>query len=289
MLRFKDIQDHVHEFEDQSGTTTAHPVALVKYAINASYEKRMTEDRWSFNLWPSLQTFTFTTGRNYVLHPEAAIITDFKNRTSNTPMRDLQAGARYKTGVQDSRNHYEMVLPTPVKSQPGEGVVTVTGNARLRYIGIDEEFYEEDIEDTTTAREVSEILEVTKLDDASLTLTSAAAVTLLSLTSSQYGKSYPQIRLLGDGVAGEIGEYRFYRKPRLLVHDNDIPFIPYPFSRIMVYDALLEMATYDDSQPPQYWVAQQEILDRQMRQAFIEGEDESSERRTIRIVDEYEG
>jgi hypothetical protein len=121
-----------------------------------------------------------------------------------------------------------------------------------------------------------------------LTLTDAGAVVLLTLSASEYGKKYPQIRLFDNG-RGETGTYRFYRKPSILDHDNDIPDIPFPFSTRLIFDALLELYTYNDATAPRYWVEQQELWERNMHEAFFEGGMEGSEIRTVRETDTYGG
>lgn len=288
MLTFKDLQTQVLDYLDQAGDTS-HGLDVVKHAINSAHEKRLTEDRWSFMLWPTPIGITFTTAQTYILHPEASLLTDFWNTSKMLPMKETPVRSRFKKGVVDDRYHFEFVQNSPVKAQPGSGVVTVVGTAKLKYIGTDGEVYEESVTGATTSHPVSEILAVTKLDANLLTLTSAAAVQLLSLQATEYGKKYPQIRLFDSGQPGETAEYRFYRKPTILTLDNQIPDIPYPYSRVLVFDALLDIATYNDSAPPAFWLSQAELWDRQLRQHYQEGEQDGAESRTIQIVDEYEG
>lgn len=288
MLTFLDLQTQVLAYLDQAGDT-GHGLDVVKYAINSAHEKRLTQDRWSFMLWPTPIKFTFTTAQSYILHPEAALLTDFWNTATMVPMKETPTRSRFKKGVQDDRHHFEFVQNSPVKSQPGSGVVTVVGSARLKYVGTDNEVYEETVTGGPTSHQVSEILTVTKMDANTLTLTSAAAVQLLSLSATEYGKKYPQIRLFDVGSVGETAEYRFYRKPTILTLDNQIPDVPYPYSRVLVFDALLDMATYNDSTPPAFWLAQAELWDRQLRQHYQEGEQDGAESRSVNITDDYEG
>lgn len=288
MLTFKALQDNVLTFLDQAGETGIG-LDLVKYALNTSMEKRVSEERWSFMLWPTPVSLSFTQGvRTYQLHPELMMITDFWNTTGQQRMVEVPTRARFKEGVQEDRYKFEFVQGSPVRQQPTEGVLTVSGMAKIRYVDADGEVVEENVTNANTSASVSEVLRVTKLDTNALTITDAAAATILSLTASEFGKSYPQIRLFDDGQA-ETGAYRFYRKPYLMVDDYDIPDIPYPFSRILIFDALLELATYHDSSPPQHWVVQQGQWDLQLRQAYQEGEAEGSEARTVHATDDYSG
>lgn len=289
MLTYKDIQDHVLRYLDQAGED-GHGLDVVKDAIRIASTKRVTEDRWTFMLWPNVARVNFTAGQKvYQLHHEALMLTDFWNVTANMIMAETPSRSRYREGVQDDRLHFEFVAPSPVRLQPVEGLVTVTGEAKIRYIDSNDDIQEETLTNAPTSFDVVEILKVTKMNANTLTLIDENSVNILSLTSDTYGKTYPQIRLFGDGVGGEVGEYRFYKVPTLMVDDNDIPDIPYPFSHILVYDALLELATYNDSVPQPYWMQQQEILDRQMRTAYQEGEMEGSEMRQIQEVELYTG
>lgn len=289
MLTFENIFDQVQTFLDEADAT-GHSLDLVKFAIQSAHEKRLTEERWSFMLWPTNVSLSFITGqKTYQLHSEVQLLSEFRNATEDATMREVPTRARYKVGNLDDRFHFEFVQLSPVKIQPVAGLVTVVGEARLKYVDTSGDVQEEDLTNAPTSELVQEIITVTKLDDAVMTLTDADSTLILSLTATQYGKQYPQIRLFGDGITGESGEYRFYRKPSVLTHDNAIPDIPYPFSRILVYDALLELATYNDSTPPAFWLIQHELWDRQLRQAFVEGEVEGSEARTINITDTYEG
>lgn len=288
MLTFKNIQDEVLRYLDQPGED-GHGLDLVKDAINRTHANRLTEDKWSFMLWPRPVSLAFVTGqRVYQLHHELSSLSDFTH-SGGGPLFEVPSRQRYESGVYDSKVHFEFVSTSPVRVQPAEGVVTVSGAAKIRYIDSDGDIQEETLSSAPTSFDVVEILKVTKTDTGTLVLTDINAVSLLNLTADQYGKEYPQIRLFGNGVSGETATYRFYRKPSILTHDNDIPDIPYPYSRIMVYDSLLELATYNDSLPQAYWVDQQSRLDLQMRQAYIEGNSDSALSRKVAENDLYIG
>ena len=290
MLTFKNLQDNVLNFLDQQGDTS-HGLDLVKLALQAAHEKRLMSQRWSFMLWPTPVTLTFVSGqRNYVLHPLATVmLSDFTNDTAQQPMKETPARSRFKLGVQDDRFHFEFVKDSPVRVQPATGVITVTGSVSITYVNTSGDVITETVTSSTTSASVVEVVDVTKLTDpASTTLVDIAGTNILTLAAGEMGRSYPRIRLFDDGRT-ETGYYRFYKKPSSLVLDNAIPNIPYPFSRILVYDALLELYTYNDDTPPAFWLQQQAILDLQMNQAYQEGEGEGSETRTIQEVDQYGG
>jgi hypothetical protein len=289
MLTFENIFDQVQTFLDEADVT-GHSLDLVKFAVQTAHEKRLTEERWSFMLWPTDVSLSFLTDKKiYQLNSEVQLLSEFRNDTENATMREVPTRARYKVGNFNDRFHFEFVQNSPVKVQPAEGVLTVVGTALIKFIDENGDVQEETVTDTTSSATATEIITITKLNDAILTVKDLNNVTLLSLSATQYGKQYPQIRLFGNGVTGETGKYRFYRKPSALTLDNAIPDIPFPFSRILVYDALIELAAYNDSVPNQAWIEQQAKWDLQLRQSYVEGETEGSEARTINITDNYEG
>jgi hypothetical protein len=295
ILTFKDLYTQFLTYTDLT-TDTGQGLSMAKYAIQTANERRLTQERWTFMLWENPVTINFISGqRVYTLHPLAGMVTDFANfSNSNTSaqgqMRETPSRARYKVGVQNDRFHFEFVKDSPVKLQPAlVAPVTITGGVRIVYLNSSGDAVQEDITNNVTSQNVQTILQVTKLTDVAVTLVDSSSNTLLSLAVGEFGKTYPQIRLFDVGVTGETGQYRFYKKPGNLVHDNDIPEIPYPYSRILVYDALLEYSSYNDAKPDEYWLRQQSILEAQMRQAFQEGEMEGAEARQVQETDAYGG
>src|SRR5688572_22872971 len=143
MLTFKDIQEQVLAYLDQAGDV-GHGLDIVKHAIQSAHDKRLSEERWSFMLWPTPVEFTFSTAQTYILHPEALLLSDFWNLNTMTHMKETPSRARFKPGIQDSRFHFEFVQPSPVKSQPDPAAtVTVTGRARLKYVNSSDNIIEE--------------------------------------------------------------------------------------------------------------------------------------------------
>lgn len=289
---FKDLKTLALTYLDQAGdiNTGNQGDTLVGNAIAMQHNKRLTSQRWNFMLWGNPVTLNFQTGvRNYTLHPLAAMLTEFKNTTAGQLMNETPARARYKMGVQDDRFHFEFVQESPVQLPFTPGLFTIVGNATISYVDVNGNPVTESITNGTTSAQVDTVFAVAKNDGNALQVKDAVGKIILSLTSTQFGMSYPQIRLMADGVSGESASYRFYRRPRYLSLDNDIPEIPYPFAHILVYDALLELYTYNDANPPQWWVKQQSDWELQLNQAYQEGEMEGSEVRTVIESDQYEG
>lgn len=305
MLTLKDLKTQTLSLLDQAGDLGSGNVGDVNVtnAIAMAHERRLMKDRWSFMLWPDPITLNFVTGvRNYTLHPRMGQLTEFWNTTAGEIMKDTPSRSRYKggnlfqgiaAGTQGDRFHFEMVQESPVKlpfSSAGPFQVT-SGGCTIYYVDTNGN----DVVDVLTTNQFTSatpktVYGITKTDNTQLvTIVDNASLVIANLPAGTAGATYPQIHLFGDGATGEVGTYRFYRRARTLSADNDIPEIPYPFSRVLVYDALLEIATYNDATPPEYWLKQQEEWDMLLRQNYQEGEMEGSESRTVQEVDLYQG
>lgn len=63
------------------------------------------------------------------------------------------------------------------------------------------------------------------------------------------------LRLLWTPDSADEIEYQFYQQPVDMTADGDLPQIPFPYSRILVWDALLALSAYsDDLSPTKYQV-----------------------------------
>jgi hypothetical protein len=292
LLTFKDLKTEALTLLDQAGdlNTGNNGDVLVGNAIAMMHNKRLMAQRWSFMLWANPVTLTFQSGvRNYTLHPLAAMLTDFKSSAGNW-MKETPVRSRQKQGAQDDRFHFEFVQDSPINLPFAAGKLTIGGSATLTYVDTSGNVVTEALNGAQTSANVDTVISVTKnVDAGSVTIVDSAARNVLSLGPTDFARIYPQIRLYADGVTGETGSYRFYRKPRVLSLDNDIPEIPFPFSHILVYDALLELYTYNDATPPQWWAKQQADWELQLNQTYQEGEMEGAETRAINETDQYEG
>lgn len=137
------------------------------------------------------------------------------------------------------------------------------------------------------------ILAVTKSGATSgnVTLTSnSGTVTLLTLTPNELGKQYRKFRLLSTPSTKENILYRFYRKPIYLVNNYDVPDIPYPYSQVLVYDALLMFATYNTDMQSEarllMWQQHQQRWENALRGFSKEGQSVGGRSRTTRSVDD---
>lgn len=291
LLTFQDLKTLALTYLDQAGdlNTGNQGDTLVGNAIAMAHNKRLTSQRWSFMLWGNPVPVQFQTGlQNYTLHPLAGMLTDFQNVTAGTRMVETPTRARYKIGVQDDRFHFEFIQNSPIQIPFTSGTFTVVGNATLWYADANGNTFNESLLNTTTSGSVDTLYAVTKNDGNALQIKDAANKVVLSLSGTQFALDLPQIRLFDLGQQ-EQATYRFYRKPRFLSNANDIPEIPYPYSHILVFDALIDLYTYNDAEPPKWWLQQQAEWEKQLNQAYQEGEAEGSEVRVVIESDQYEG
>lgn len=263
VLTYKNLQDRVLAWLDEAGDTTT-TLTLVKYALTKAHSKRVAQERWPFMLYPP-QTFTTVANQQlYPLHSEYVRPLYFRNLTVLDYMTQFDEATLVDSGADwnnDSADALKFVLHgrSEVANQPSSAsVVTVSstvpgdnGSASVTIIGDTATGVRSE---TITSGSVGSvafttIIKVTKGTTpwtGTMTLTTnAATVTLLMLLSTEFGRSYQQIKLLALPPAGQLVEYQFYRQPSTLSADNDRPDIPTPFEELLVYDALLSFAAYN--------------------------------------------
>lgn len=82
------------------------------------------------------------------------------------------------------------------------------------------------------------------------------------------------LTLLFTPAATDTLTYRYYKQPTELSADGDFPDIPYPYSRVLIYDALLELGLYSEDLSPQklqLWMMKQAELQADLYAAFLDG------------------
>ncbi len=262
-LRFFDLANEADDTAD---------VLLVEGAINRANASRITEDRWKFMLSPTA-TLTLVAGQNRYILPHynldklQYLYSTVNKRffvslpTKQVPYADInfqESGDPLYFSIYSSAS--------PVKMQPTTaGVLTVTstasetGSPKLLVQGEDsngdpvEEELSVGVAGSVT---FATITYIAKAADFSGTITlSCGSDTLLTLLTSEYAKQYPVIEFHSTPMASEACLYRYFKKPRVMTRAFDIPDLPYPHSDILVYDALLDLATYNelDSESVNIW------------------------------------
>lgn len=288
---FKNIQDEVLAWLDEAGDTTV-TLTLVKQAIRAAHEKRLTEERWQFML-ARPRTFTVVAGEQYyALDAEFQRPLYFRNLTTGdllveyTDQNAMESG-QLQTITQDGTAfdgpcQYALWGHSEVSAQPAEAAVMHVTSSNVGDVGtasvtitgriadgsiVTETFLCEDVtvgtSVTSSTNEWTEIIKFTKGTTWGGTLTAyCGATTMLTLLPAEYGKSYQLLYLLAPPSGGDIIEYRYYRQPSTLTLDGTRPDFPSPFETLLVWDALLDLATYNEYAPNMvgYWVQKRDAL-----------------------------
>lgn len=288
---FADIQRETLAWLDEAGDTSV-TLTLVKQSIRAAHEKRLTDERWAFML-SKPKTFTTAVGtQTYSLDSEFLRLLYVKNLTSVRFLKEfadqnvMQNGYDWSVDT-DSASAFALWGHAEVNNQPtSASVIAVTssnaGDNAVASVTIRGDSAagvqtETILCNASGAIQFTEILKVTKSAGwvGTLTLTSnAAAITNLTLGAADYGKSYQQLYLLAGPSVAETLEYRFYRQPSPLVADNDRPDYPAPFETLLVWEALLDLATYNsyDAGMINYWTRKRDALLLSMQQTVNEAQ-----------------
>lgn len=268
VLSFKDLQDRVMRLLDETSTTSPTTLTLVKDLLNQAHQRRCTEFPWNFLIWPKAVTFSTVVGRQvYGLHEEFHRPLYIRNQTTGEYMMEIPTRAVVEAGgdwtaelTTSSARRFMYWGMQPIQNQPTTtaavtAVSSSTSDTASKTVTIEGELATGVItteilsmNGTTNvvgATSFQEIIGITKSTTFVGTLTlSISGSSVLALAPAQMGKQYKTIFLPDDIATVETIEYRFYRQPRIMVNDHDIPLIPAPHSQILVYDALISLAAY---------------------------------------------
>jgi hypothetical protein len=88
------------------------------------------------------------------------------------------------------------------------------------------------------------------------------------------------LSLLYKPTSTDTIEYQYFRQPAELSADNDVPDLPYPHSRILIYDALLELALYSEDITPEkiaLWQKRQMEMEANLYAAYLDGNTRGSD------------
>lgn len=304
---YKDLVDEVLRFAGMADDM-ANLRQLAKDAVAASHEQRLTRMRWTFMLFPVPQRLSIVGGQqNYSLHeafftpqyfrsldsangrtiklvPYELVPEYLPNLTTDTGYGSY-ATLHGVSKVQNQPTSASVITPSSSDEDDDGKTVTVVGETAT---GIQSE--------TLTlpnagSVEFTAILDVTKNGSAwqgTLTLSAnEGAVTVLTLGAAQYGRQFPQLRALLTPSAAESWEYNFFRLPKQLVNDNDIPDTPYPFDRLHVLDAKIALSdhTRPNAATLNGWKEERDQLQFDMETAYQDGLAYGSETSSITLVD----
>jgi hypothetical protein len=302
---FKQLVDEVLSWGGMSSDTNRLR-QLAKYAVAESHRKRLSSYRWSFMLYPVPQTIAVSAGTDtYPLHDAFLTPQYFRSRTDGRPLRPVPFNkvAEYlpdPAATSGTPRHVTLTGVTKVQYQPTSAsviagastapgdngkTVTITGETAT---GIQSETI---ALPASTTLAFSTVLDVRKNGAGwagTLSLTSnGGAITLLKLGPAQYGRQFPLIRSLNVPDSADTWEYNFFRQPKSLADDYDIPDTPEPFASIHVVDALLAMQ--DRMRPTagmvRDWQRQQIELEADLIATYQHGLTQDSEADYVTLID----
>jgi hypothetical protein len=306
----KTIRDQVLAMLDEAGAT-GNVVTNINNAINHAHQLRLMTESWPFMLWDSVETFSLVANQQqYILHPEVASLYYLYNQTAKRYLQEIPS--RQLEPLQINHNadqgaEYFMIRGrSPVKAQPSaattlrvvstSGVDTSAMGVTIRGVDANDEVVSESFSMNGTSQVTGstsfvKILRVTKSGSfgGTLTVSTSGGTTLLSLGTSEWGKSYPTIQLLQLPSQTDTIEYQFYRQPQPLTDDYDMVDIPPPFGQVLVYDALSHIAQYATdlkASSVSFWADERAAWDTAMRQTYLEGQTIGAMPRFTRDLDD---
>ena len=280
MLTFAEIRDSVmalFDVIDDTGTD----LTVTNDAINRTHARRVDETNWRWNLSPRRTLLVVSGTQTYILPFDDISRFHYFRDTTNKVFLSVVPGRSYEDqpfNEQTANDNIRLALSgwSPVKAQPSSATtLTITSTvaedgAQTLYIeGTDADdnvVSESVLNNGTTTNSYERVTYVAKVGTwaGTLTLATTGGTTLLVLSASQNAKQYPTIEFVNPPSETFTVEYRYFKRARVLTRDNDIPDLPYPMSNILIYDALLELATYNelDSESVNIWrEKQREWLD----------------------------
>lgn len=309
-MTFDELRTEILQWLDESSATVTSSTYLnVTAALKQAHTIRLTEDTWKFMLWPRFETFTTVSGtKQYSLHQEFLRPFTFRNTTQNLWLTEMPARMVDLGGFDFNQDTdvdaFVLWSRSQIQNQPtSASVVTISSSSASDTQATKAITIYGDTADGMTSESITpngttpvagttsftQILSVTKAAAwaGTMTMTSnSAAVTNLKLFATEYGRSYQQMMFLGNPPASETIQYRFYRKPSPFgTNSNDLPDIPPPFERVLVFDALLLMGAYDnrlDGGRRSLWEGYRNELDHQLRQSQAEGQSLAASGKFIR-------
>lgn len=315
ILTLKDLRDQCLRYIDEDGDTGTTKT-LFNQLLNQANHNRAMEFASSFLVWDVPATFSTEVGRQiYPLHEEFERPLYFFNRTSKGYLREVPErqlgpeGYRWNDASGTAR-HFVLWGRTQVKRQPtSASVLSIVssdaadsgGGAGLQLMirgeTADGSVKAEIINPNGLSTVLSnnsyvKIMQVSKAGPwaGTMTMTSnSGAVTNLVLDYCDLGKMYQQLFLIEEPTAVEEIEYRFYRNPIKMTNDYDQPDLPFPFSQILVWDALIMFAGYNtevSSAAVMSWKEMQTRMETAMANAFLEGQSLEARVRFVRPFDE---
>jgi len=292
MRTFKQLQDAVLQWmADEGDTGTLR--TLVKDGLNRTHQNLLNDDRYDFMLWPRNETLSVVaTQKVYALHPRFSQPLYVYNPDTDTYLEEippkglLESQADWHDGTTDEVDRFMLTGISKVKAQPETpATVTVTsaGTAAATQsliitgvsngVPVSETLSSGGSWTTLTSTNTFEVIEdVTKVGTGwahTLTVT-CGTTTILTLPATELGIQYRMLELVETPTSAQTLLYRFYKEPRQLVNDNDVPDLPAQFDDILIYQTLLAMVGYTRASQDEQslWQAQVRKLTDLLQQTY---------------------
>jgi hypothetical protein len=306
MQTLKTLRDQVLSWLDEAGDT-ATTKTNVDNAINQAHAMRCTGERWPFMLWPATQTITLTGATQYPLHEEFGTGLYFRNSTTGSYLVEVPLRQLDQTGtspLDTDSVQFTIDSYSPLAVQPTYSVVTIsssslldTGAAKGVVItgytsagGMQTETITPNGLTPVSGSLVFTTITAVTMQDAwvgTMVLTHSGGTVGLVLPAGVAARQYPMLRFYATPATTGTIDYRFYRKPRVLTRDNDIPEIPDPYSQILVWDTLLMFAGYNTDisrQSVEAWRDMQGQLSLSLQHAFLNPQTIGAMPRFVRVI-----
>lgn len=313
---FDSIVQEVMRQTDEAGDTDT-TLTLVQEYVRAAHNRRCVEFRELFMRMDDTLT-TVVGQREYTLSPLFDKPIYFYNDTTKRLLKEVPPRSLEDTpdalnpDTQGAAGDFYFSGYAPTKNQPtSASVVRVVSNnssdtgstyaVAVKGVTEDGDILVDLLTPNGTspvsgAIQFRRILAITKAGATNGTLTftsNSGAVTLLSLTPNELGKQYRLLYLFNEPTGAETISYRFYRKPIYLTNSYDVPDIPYPYSQLLVYDALLMFATYNTDMQSEarivMWQREQQSWENALRGATKESQSIGGRSRYTRTTsDEFD-
>jgi len=265
MLTYRQLQLEVLRWIDEGGDTDT-TLTLVKDALNRSHRRLLGQRTWPFMIWPREESLVTVAGqRTYALkHGISKVLTLYDSELRHTfPLvsrREWESLGVDRVGTHHVPAGVIYGDTWPVAAQPANAAVSLVSSSAsdmtsttVVLAGIDSsgDATTETLTATGTTPAVGSVLwahlwSVTKTGTWVGTLTlSSGSTTLLTLTASETAKQYPTLEFIETPSSARTYLYTAQRTPVTLTLDTDIPDTPYPYSELHIYDALLDLTTYN--------------------------------------------
>lgn len=269
MLTFKNCYDQVMSLFDVVGDTGTD-LDVTKAAINRANAQRVQEHGYEWNLSPKRTLSVVAGTQRYILpYTDVDRLYYAYNVTDKMWLEIVPFSSLPDEDYRQTTDDYRIVVVgvSPVKTQPTTAD-TITANSTVSEDGAQSVYIEgldsngDVISDTlldggTSVNTYASVtyMRVTGTWVGTLTVATTGGTTLVTFAPGVVAKQYPIVEFVNIPASAATIEYRYFKRARLMVEDNDIPDIPYPMSNILVYDALLELATYNelDSESVNIW------------------------------------